>query len=106
MNTNTNTTWFIKNNILNTQLEKKFTEYNTLKNDRLDIRNIFKIADDKRKIEIIKNIDSILLKFNEIHEEVRKKQIKIIDEWVEVILANLTIFTNGEKVIDVLATLD
>ena len=94
------------NPITNTQLEKKFEEYNTLESDRSDIRNIFQIADNERKLEIIEFIDSILIKFNKIHEEVIRKQTDAIDEWIEDILADLSIFRNDERVIDVLATLD
>lgn len=90
----------------NTQLEKKFIEYNTLESDRVDIRKIFQIADYDRKIDIVDNIDIILTKFNSIHEEVLKKQIEAIDRWVQDILASLSIFRNDEKVTDVLAELN
>jgi hypothetical protein len=65
---------------MNTQLEKKFEEYHTLQSDRQDIRKVFDIADDERKIDIIRHIDMILLEFNKIHEETLRKQIEIIDQ--------------------------
>ena len=46
---------------MNTQLEKKFEEYHTLQSYRQDIRKVFDIADDERKIDIIRHIDIILL---------------------------------------------
>ena len=90
----------------NTRLEKKFEEYKTLESDRVDIRKIFQIADYKRKSDILENIDIILSNFNEIHKEVIRKQTEAIDKWVEDILANLSLFRNDEKVIDVLAELN
>lgn len=64
---------------MNTQLEKKFEEYHTRESDRHDIRKIFALADEQRKIDIIEHIDMILKKFKKIHEETLKKQIEIID---------------------------
>ncbi|MFK7780317.1 MAG: hypothetical protein QM490_04140 [Candidatus Gracilibacteria bacterium] len=106
MNTNTygghNTTFEISN----TQLEKKFDQYNTLENDKHDIRKIFQIADDKRKLEMIKYIDGILLKFNEIHKDVIERQVKAINKGVKEILTNLSTLRNDDEVVDVLAELD
>jgi hypothetical protein len=65
--------------ILNALLEKKFEFFNTRENDRQDLRKIFETIDDKRKIEMIQNIDVILHKFNQIHEETLAKQIQVID---------------------------
>jgi len=91
---------------MNTQLEKKFEEYHTQQSDRQDIRKVFDIADDERKVDIINHIDMILLKFNEIHEETLRKQLEIIEQWTQDILADLSIFINNQKFVDVLAELD
>jgi hypothetical protein len=48
----------------------------------------------------------ILLKFNKIHEETLRKQIEIIDQWTQDILADLSIFIDNQKFTDVLAELD
>jgi hypothetical protein len=65
---------------MNTQLEKKFEEFHTLESDRQDIRKVFDIADDERKVDIINHIDMILSKFNKIHEETLRKQIEVIEQ--------------------------
>jgi len=105
---NTNMEWLhnTDSNISNTQLEKKFDEYGTLEGDRHDLRKIFQIADDERKLEMIEYLDKILSRFNEIHENVLKKQLIAIDKWVEDILANLSTLINNNKTIDILAELD
>ena len=106
MTTDINQLHNMNTNVSNTQLEKKFDEYSTLESDRHDIRKIFQIADDEKKLDIIKYIDLILLKFNKIHKDVLEKQINAIDKWVEDILANLSVLRNDDSVIDVLAELD
>ncbi len=103
-----NVEWFNKRsyNVSNTQLEKKFEQYNTLEKDKHDIRRIFQLADDQRKFEMITHIDYLLQKFNDIHENIKKEQIIAIEEWIKDIFQNLSIFRNDKKVVDVLAALD
>lgn len=103
-----NVEWFNQRtyNVSNTQLEKKFEQYNTHIKDRHDIRRIFQIADDQRKFEMIMHIDALLIRFNEIHDNVKKEQIHAIEQWIEDIFANLSVFRNNKKVVDVLAALD
>jgi hypothetical protein len=48
----------------------------------------------------------ILLEFNKIHEETLRKQIEIIDQWTQDILADLSVFIDSQKFTDVLAELD
>ena len=90
----------------NTELEKKFKQYNTTKNDKHNIRQIFWLADDIRKLELLQNIDTILLEFNKIHTDVLIKQIQIINEWTKDILAQLSQFEEKTQNEDVLANLN
>ena len=101
----TNIEWFNNGtyNVSNTQLEKKFEQYNTHTKDRHDI---FQIADDQRKFEMIMHIDSLLIRYNKIHENVKKEQIAAIEQGIEDIFANLSTMRNDKQVVDVLAELN
>jgi hypothetical protein len=48
----------------------------------------------------------ILSKFNKIHEETLRKQIEVIEQWTQDILADLSVFIDNQKFVDVLAELD
>jgi hypothetical protein len=54
---------------------------------------------------MIQNIDVILHKFNQIHEETLAKQIQVIDTWIQNILIELSHFIENQKTTDVLAEL-